>query len=281
MKNDFHGKAVLVTGGTKGIGLATGLAFGRQGAHVYLTHKWGSADEEEIRRRFAEAGAPPPAIVEADASVEEDTERLNALIREEHDRLEVLLSNVSFAQVGHGLESYLKRALSTSLSYSAWPLIGYMQQAKRTFGRYPRYVIGSSCDGPDTYYPGYDFVAASKVVMEVLCRYAATHLLGEDVRINILRSRPISTESLVATFGPEFEPFLKKYFGEEYFIEADEFAAAVLALCSGWMDAVSGQVILLDRGVGFCDNLMRLFEERQRFGLSAGAAPGSTAGDNR
>ena len=29
MINDYKDKAVLITGGTKGIGLATGLAFGR------------------------------------------------------------------------------------------------------------------------------------------------------------------------------------------------------------------------------------------------------------
>ena len=67
MLNDFHGKAVLITGGTKGIGLATGLAFGQAGAHVTLTHKWGSADEDEIRQQFADCGAPEPKIMEADA----------------------------------------------------------------------------------------------------------------------------------------------------------------------------------------------------------------------
>ena len=35
--NDLNGKAVLITGGTKGIGLATGLKFGAQGARTYLT----------------------------------------------------------------------------------------------------------------------------------------------------------------------------------------------------------------------------------------------------
>jgi len=268
LKNDLHGKAVLITGGTKGIGLATALAFAREGAHLYLTHKWGSADEDALRRSFAELGAPAPVILEADAAVEEDAERVVETIQRDHDRVEVFLSNVSFAQVvSEGLDSYTKRALSTSLGYSAWPFVGYLQQIKKTLGRYPRYVLGSSCDGPDTYYPGYDFVAASKEVMEVLCRYLAVHLLEEDVRVNILRSRPISTDSLRATFGEEYEPFLKKYFGDEYFITAEEFADAVLALCSGLMDAVSGQVILLDRGVGFCDNLMRLFEERAQFGL--------------
>jgi NAD(P)-dependent dehydrogenase (short-subunit alcohol dehydrogenase family) len=265
--NDFKDKAVLITGGTKGLGLTTGLTFGRHGARVYLTHKWGSADEDAIRGQFERAGAPAPCILEADASVDEDTREVMAQLEKDHDGVEVFISNVSFAQVAKGVERYTKRGLLTSLGYSAWPLVGYLQQIKQAFGRYPRYVVGTSCDGADIYYPGYDFVAASKAVMETLCRYLATHLLEEDVRVNILRSRPVSTESLVATFGEAFEPFLKKYYSDAYFIEAGEVADAILALCSGLMDAVSGQVILLDRGVAFCDNLMRLFEHRADYGL--------------
>jgi len=268
LPNDYTNKAVLITGGTKGIGLATGLAFARQGAHVYLTHKWGSADEGEIVRAFSDAGAPvPPTIVEADAAEDEDTARLMDLIKNDHDSLEVFVSNVAFAQLGGDPQRYKKRSLMTSLGYSAWPLVGYIQHARRAFDRHPRYVVGTSGDGSETYYPDYDFVAASKVVMDVLCRYLATHLLEEDTRVNILRSRPVSTESLRATFGDQFEPFMRKYHSDKYFIEAQEVADAILALCSGWMDAVSGEVILLDRGVAFCDNLMRLFEHREEYGL--------------
>ena len=48
LKNKLDGKAVLITGGTDGIGRACGLLFARQGAHVYLTHRWGSADEDAL-----------------------------------------------------------------------------------------------------------------------------------------------------------------------------------------------------------------------------------------
>jgi hypothetical protein len=40
-----------------------------------------------------------------------------------------------------------------------------------------------------------------------------------------------------------------------------------VALTSGLMDAVSGQVILLDKGVCFGNNLMCLFEHRSEHSL--------------
>lgn len=265
--NDYRGKAVLITGGTKGIGLATGLCFGRVGAHVYLTHKWGSADEAEIRKKFADIDAPEPVVIEADAGYEKDTVAVLERIKQDHDHIEAFISNVAFAQVIHGVEDYKKKPFLKSLEYSAWPFVGYTQKTKEVFDQYPRYIIGTSCDGPDIYYPGYDYVAVSKTVMEVFCRYMAKHLLKEDVHINIIRSRPVLTESFTATFGEEFAPFLKKYAGERYFISLDEYAKAILAVCSGLWDALTGSVLLLDRGVAFSDNLMGMFERREELGL--------------
>ena len=77
------------------------------------------------------------------------------------------------------------------------------------------------------------------------------------------------TESLEATFGPDFEPFLRKYGGDFHLIEPAEAAEAILALCSGWLDAVSGQVLVLDRGSSFENNLARLFERREELDLKA------------
>jgi NAD(P)-dependent dehydrogenase (short-subunit alcohol dehydrogenase family) len=265
--NDLRGRAVLITGGTHGIGLATGLAFGRVGAHCYLTHRWGSADEREIVDRFAAAGAPAPVILEADVSVDEDTEMLMHRVRDDHDHLEVLVANVSFAHVSQDHTDLSRKLLERSLSYSAWPLVGYLQAARAAFGRYPRYVVGMSSRGPEYWLPGYDFVAASKSVMETLCRYLTAELVQEDVRINVLRANPVETQSLEATFGPEFAPFCKKYYADGFFISPEEVADAALALCSGWMDGVKGQVLLLDRGFGFSDNVVRLFSQRDRYGL--------------
>jgi enoyl-[acyl-carrier-protein] reductase (NADH) len=267
LPNDYRGKAVLITGGTKGLGLATGLAFGRVGADVYLTHKWGSADESAIQDAFRAEQLPAPVILEADAGNEADTTEVMEAIRRQHDGIEAFVSNVSFAQVPKTVGDYRKRHFLKSIEYSAWPFVGYAKEAKKVFDRYPRYIVGTSCDGPDIYYPNYDFVAVSKTLMEVFCRYLGKHLFHDGVRVNIVRSRPVVTESFNATFGDDFAPFLQRNYGDRYFITADEVGKAILALCSGWFDAMTGQVILLDRGVAFSDNLMGMFERRAELGL--------------
>jgi enoyl-[acyl-carrier-protein] reductase (NADH) len=270
LPNDLRGKAVLITGGTHGIGLATGLAFGRLGAQTYLTHRWGSADEDEIRAQFSALGegvAPEPVILEADVSADEDTETLMQRIKQDHDHLEVVIANVSFAHVSQDHTDLSRKLLERSLKYSAWPFVSYLQEAKKVFGRYPRYCVGMSSRGPEYFLPGYDFVAASKTVMETLCRYLTADLVDEDIRINVLRANPVETQSLEATFGPEFSPFCRKYYADGFFITPEEVADAAVALCSGLMDGVRGQVLLLDRGFGFSDNVVRLFSQRDRYGL--------------
>jgi len=267
MRNDFKGKAVVITGGTKGIGLATGLAFGREGADVFLTHRWSSADEREIHRKFESAGAPPPSIIEADVGQDAETVALLEQVKARHDSVEVFVSNVCIVQPAQGIESLKRRSLLKSLEYSAWPFVAYVQQIKKTFGRYPRYVVGISSDGPDRYFAHYEFVAVSKAVMETFCRYLSKHLAREDIRLNILRTRNVLTDAVEEVFGADYKEFVGKYAGEEYFIRPEEVGDAVLALCSGMLDALSGQVITVDKGIGFADGLMGLLDRRESLGM--------------
>jgi NAD(P)-dependent dehydrogenase (short-subunit alcohol dehydrogenase family) len=260
--NDLRGKSILITGGTMGIGLATGLAFARQGCRVTLTHKWGSADEADLRRQFAEAGAAAPLIIAADAANDDDTDALLEQLKRECDAIDVFVSNVSMALIVRSVDDYSRRSLHRSIDYSAWPFFEYTRRIHGVFGRYPRYVIGLSSGGPDQFFVNYDFVAASKAVLEVMCRYLNCRLADEDVRFNVVRARAVLTESLKATFGDEFEDFLARANMTRDLVRPEEVANTILALCSGLMDGVSGQVLVVDRGGTFRDDLMRMFNER-------------------
>lgn len=265
---DLTDRAVLITGGTMGIGLATGIELGRVGADVTLTYKWGTADEREVRARFERAGAKPPHIVQADAANHEDTTRVLEGIRARgYERIHAFVSNVSLAAIVRSIDDYDERALERSIHYSAWPLVAHMREAKRIFGKYPRHVIGLSSGGPDHFYKDYDFVAATKSVLETLVRYLAYRVFDEDCRINVVRSRLVRTQSLRETFGAEFEDFVLRFNMDRQFISCEEVAGVIAALASGMLDGMNGQVLMVDRGTTFFDNLMRIYEERDRLDL--------------
>jgi len=184
-----------------------------------------------------------------------------ARMRGRSDRIEVFVSGAAFAQIVHSADEYNRRSLLQSIEYTTWPLVSYLQAIKKAFGRYPRYAFAMSSGGPDDFHANYDVVAACKAALEALSRYLAYRLSKEDARVNVVRARFARTESLWATAGTEFGPFIERY-DPSLFIEVHEVANAVLALCSGLMDAVNGQLIMVDRGTSFADNLVSMFDQR-------------------
>jgi NAD(P)-dependent dehydrogenase (short-subunit alcohol dehydrogenase family) len=261
---DLQGKTALITGGTKGIGLASAFALAEAGAQVFLTYKWGSADLSNVAQDFEARGALRPRFFEADAADEQDTGRLMDELSSSAKKIDIFISNVSFALRTLTLADYKKRSLFKTLEYSTWPLIDYTRRIKEKFGSYPRHVLAISSDGPDHYYPGYDFVAASKALLEFFSRYLSVHLIAEGSRVNVLRFGTVDTDSFRAIFGNEFFQYMDRQgVSKEMILTPAECGKAVLALCSGLLDAVNGQIISVDYGVPFRDNGMgRYLSER-------------------
>lgn len=260
-------RTVLITGGTKGIGLATALRFAREGDQCVMTYGWGSADDQEIMDLFRAENLTLPLLRQADVVNEQDTETLIREIYENYGPIEVFVSNVSFSTLVTKLDDYSEKALLKSIEYSSWPLIAYAKKIQEITGQYPRYAIGLSSHGPDRFHKNYDFAAITKSVMEVLIRYLNYHFFDRNVHFNIVRTRPVITDSLLSTLGKEWEAFIERFDIPGAGVSPDEVAKVIFMLCSGLMDGIRGQTINADKGYDFAEGLQYVYTEKERLQL--------------
>jgi len=251
---DLTGRAALITGGTRGLGLAIGKALGKHGATAWLTHRWGTAVEEEVLRDFASVGAPPPRLQEADVAHDEDTDRLMEAIAIEHEAVDVFVSNACVVGRGGSLDRLTQRDFLRALDYSAWPLLRYLDRIEARFGALPRYVIATSSDGVARHYPDYDYVALSKAALESLAVSLAARVAGTGTRVFVLRTRHMTTEGFAEIFPEDARRLLDRF--SSFALQPDDAGDAAIALVSGLMDGLHGQILSLDRGAEPLDNTM-------------------------
>ena len=218
----------------------------------------------EIKGR-AQPGPPvgPAGDMHRQRNRGEERKRLEEIAKTSPHGVDIFISNVGYAATMRSLDDYKKRSLYKTFDYSTWPMIEYTQRIKARFGAYPKKVIGISSDGPEHFYQGYDYVAASKALLEFFGKYLAVHLLPEGSRVNVIRFGTVKTESFTAIFGEEFFDYIKDqgWTTEDLILKPEDCGKAVFALCSGFMDAMNGQVLNVDYGQPFADNSMMRFQQ--------------------
>ena len=249
------GGVAFITGGTRGLGAAAGLALATAGCRVVVTHRWGSMADADVAAPYVAVGATPPLILEADVASDDDLAHVLGQIADRFGRLDVFVSNVCVAARGAGLEGFRARDLATTLERSSWPLATHLSAIRATFGRLPATTIAMSSDGPDHYYPGYDYVATAKATLEALVATLAPRVAADGGRIFALRTRQVDTQSLDDMFAADVADTLRTQLGY-FMVTAEEMGEAVLALASGVLDGLHGGVLCADRGAGFFDNFI-------------------------
>lgn len=130
--------------------------------------------------------------------------------------------------------------LLRAVADGAWPVVSCLLRAKSVLGKYPRHVVAISS-------PTAGIAAAADAVLETLCRFWSARIAEEDAHFNLIRHRAFDAG---------------RHLSDRLIATPADVANAAVALCSGWMDTMRGQVLTVDRGAGFCDNVFRQFAER-------------------
>ena len=93
MTHSMHGKTVLITGGTGGIGRATAMGLASMGARVGITGRDQDRAERAAATIVRESGNPAVDIFVADMSSQTEVQRLAGEVLSTYPRLDVLINN--------------------------------------------------------------------------------------------------------------------------------------------------------------------------------------------
>jgi len=235
-------RAVLVTGGTRGIGKAIALRLASEGAkRVVLGFLRNDAAAEEAAEELRAAGAEPVLVRGNVAS--------GRVVAE-------FASHGPYSAVVHNAATgVIRAALETEDKHWDWTL-GANARALLSLARAcaPDMEAGSSLVGVSSLgstrvLENYVLVGTSKAALESVVRYLAVELAPRGIRVNAVSAGVVETEAL--DHFPNREQMLKAARTRTpagRIVEPDDVAAAVAYLCSPDAEMVRGQTLIVDGG---------------------------------
>lgn len=113
----FRGRSVLITGGSRGLGLLLARAFAEQGAKLTLMAR-DRSELERARRELAKNGAAPEIVV-GDVADEGAAQRAVAAAVKAYGGLDVLINNAGIIQAGP-LASMTRRDFEQTMDVHFW-----------------------------------------------------------------------------------------------------------------------------------------------------------------
>jgi 3-oxoacyl-[acyl-carrier protein] reductase len=236
------GRAVVVTGGSRGIGKGIAAVFARAGARVLITGR----DEQAASDAVAETGAA--GYVVADTGSKADCARVAAAAAEQLGGLDVLCANAGIfpgARLADLTEEDIDRVLGVNLKGTILSVQACLPLLQAS--GHGRVILTSSITGPITGYPGWAHYGASKAGQLGFMRTAAIELAGDGITVNAVLPGNIVTEGLVS-MGQEYMDGMTAAIPMRRLGSVDDIGNAALFLATDEAGYITGQTIVVDGG---------------------------------
>ena len=253
MTHSIHGRSVIVTGGSKGIGKGIGDVFAQAGARVAILSRHG--DEAELAAQRIGHGAFGLA---ADVTSPDALERAIQEVAKRQGGIDVLCANAGIfpaTRLEDMTSAHWDQVMDTNLKgtfNSVKAALPYLRQSDQG-----RIVLTSSITGPVTGYPGWTHYGASKAGQLGFMRTAAIELAAYGITVNAVLPGNIVTEGL-AEAGPDYERNMVASIPLRRLGVAADIGHAALYFASREAGYVTGQALIIDGGQVLPESLQAL-----------------------
>lgn len=241
--------AIIVTGGSKGIGREVALAFAEPGKTIVINYHADTAAADatagEVRARGAQA-----IVVQADAGEVEGCAKIAAATAQAGERAEIVVhcALTDYATPCLGADpARFARAVTTngvSLLFLVQALDGLLDRGSTVFfftSRGGRVVIDN-----------YAAIGVGKAAAEALIRYLATELAPRGIRVNSIAPSIVATEAVRNIFGAEAADSIVAHARETNpsgrAVEPDDYISLMRFLASPAAGFITGQVVFVNGG---------------------------------
>ena len=245
----MQGKTALILGVANRWSLAYAIAqaFRREGAKLLLSYQ-GDRQKETVSEFATELGAA--AIVECDVRRDADLAALAETARQ-HAPVHALVHSIAFADREDLSRAFLetsREGFSLAHDVSAYSLVA----AARAVA--PSITEGGSVTtltylGSQRVVTNYNVMGVAKAALEASCRYLASELGPQNIRVNAISAGPVKTTS--ARGVRDFSKMLEAVAAHAPLrrnCEPAEVADTALFLASDLGRGVTGNVLYVDAG---------------------------------
>ena len=247
MSHDFTGKVAVVTGGSKGLGLAIATGLARAGASVAIASRKLEGCEAAVAAIEAEGGKASAHAI--DVGRWEDCDRLFAEVQERWGGADFLVNNAGMSPVAPSSletgQALFDKVIAVNLR-GPFRLCAVFGSAMVARGKGAIVNIGSTGSlRPD---PSFTPYAAAKLGLHNLTICFAQEY-GPKVRVNTVMPGPFHTDATSAwSRGSEFSEHAARTMPLGRGGEPEEIVGAVLFLLSDAASFSTGACLTVDGG---------------------------------